>query len=367
MLKLPNYENISECPACKCNSDSLRKSRSFLGFHKIECKKCGAQFEYELSSGYRWAYWILGGISLCIFLFVAINFFWILFLIGAIVALIKDSRLSKINKAVPPAVTAAPAVKSYKNNSVLTSTIPMYQPPLQIVERVSKSDVESNILNINMENLEDWAYEKVGEELESNTPDKALWTKAFAQAEGDDKQTRVLYIKMRVSKLIASETERYESEQSVQKQFEAERMKSANKSQLEVEKIAIEKKTQEHLELLARLSFKEQAFYGKSAEDIKNLAESTEGKDFLNNCSCGYIDKVFSAVEQNPLLLAVSSSNGNKGLHWAVITNHLNIVALLISKGASPLAINGDGKSPLSLAKSKGLKDMVEVLEKNLV
>ncbi len=56
---------------------------------------------------------------------------------------------------------------------------------------------------LNMENLEDWAYEKVGEELESNKPDKAAWTKAFAQSGGDDKQTRVLYIKVRVEKLIA--------------------------------------------------------------------------------------------------------------------------------------------------------------------
>lgn len=53
-------------------------------------------------------------------------------------------------------------------------------------------------------NLEDWAYEQVGEELDSNKPDKGIWTKAFAQANGDDKQTKVLYIKMRVEKLIQS-------------------------------------------------------------------------------------------------------------------------------------------------------------------
>lgn len=61
---------------------------------------------------------------------------------------------------------------------------------------------------LNMENLEDWAYEKVGEELESNKPDKATWTKAFAQAGGDDKLTRVAYIKARFEKLMAAESAR---------------------------------------------------------------------------------------------------------------------------------------------------------------
>lgn len=59
-----------------------------------------------------------------------------------------------------------------------------------------------------MENLEDWAYEQVGEELDSNKPDKGIWTKAFAQAGGNDIQTKVLYIKMRVEKLIAVEQAR---------------------------------------------------------------------------------------------------------------------------------------------------------------
>jgi cbb3-type cytochrome oxidase subunit 3 len=56
---------------------------------------------------------------------------------------------------------------------------------------------------LQMENLEDWAYEQVGKELDSNNLDIGAWTKAFAQANGDDKQTRVIYIKARVEKLIA--------------------------------------------------------------------------------------------------------------------------------------------------------------------
>ena len=63
--------------------------------------------------------------------------------------------------------------------------------------------------------LEDWAYEQVGKELDSNNPDKGAWTKAFAETGGDDKQTRVLYIKARVEKLIAMEQVRLEEARRV--------------------------------------------------------------------------------------------------------------------------------------------------------
>lgn len=48
-------------------------------------------------------------------------------------------------------------------------------------------------------------YEQIAQELEANTVDKGVWTKAYAQAEGDDKQTRAFYIKARLSRLLALE------------------------------------------------------------------------------------------------------------------------------------------------------------------
>lgn len=52
---------------------------------------------------------------------------------------------------------------------------------------------------------DDWAYEKISEEIESGNRDKATWTRAFANTGGDDKQTTALYIKLRVEKLKAIE------------------------------------------------------------------------------------------------------------------------------------------------------------------
>jgi len=52
---------------------------------------------------------------------------------------------------------------------------------------------------------DDWAYERISEEIESGNRDKATWTRAFANTGGDDKQTTALYIKLRVEKLKAIE------------------------------------------------------------------------------------------------------------------------------------------------------------------
>lgn len=48
---------------------------------------------------------------------------------------------------------------------------------------------------------EDRLYAQIAQELDTNTVDKSLWTKAYAQAGGDDTQTRVLYIKARFARL----------------------------------------------------------------------------------------------------------------------------------------------------------------------
>jgi len=48
-------------------------------------------------------------------------------------------------------------------------------------------------------------YAAVAEELESGNFDKGLWTRMFAEAEGDENRTKALYIKRRAERLIAAE------------------------------------------------------------------------------------------------------------------------------------------------------------------
>lgn len=122
----------------------------------------------------------------------------------------KENRQTKQEKSEPDTsqsisnqhLVEAPAVIQPVAVVMPTANTTVNKEPTQN----SKGNIEiTTKQELNMENLEDWAYEKVGEELESNNPDKATWTKAFAQSGGDDKQTRVLYIKLRVEKLIVIE------------------------------------------------------------------------------------------------------------------------------------------------------------------
>ncbi|GMV56777.1 MAG: hypothetical protein AMXMBFR6_25820 [Betaproteobacteria bacterium] len=71
---------------------------------------------------------------------------------------------------------------------------------------------------------EDSIYSKIAKELESDATDKGLWTRLFAESGGDEKQTKVLYIKQRAERLIAIERTRLA-------QLESER--AANAEQLE--------------------------------------------------------------------------------------------------------------------------------------
>lgn len=57
---------------------------------------------------------------------------------------------------------------------------------------------------------EDRIYVAIANELENGATDKALWTRLFAECGGDEKQTKVLYIKQRAERLIAAERSRLE-------------------------------------------------------------------------------------------------------------------------------------------------------------
>ena len=61
-------------------------------------------------------------------------------------------------------------------------------------------------------------YDSVGKELEDEKLDRATWTRAFAEADGNDAKARAAYIQLRVAKLVAA----YETEKAAN--AEAERL-----------------------------------------------------------------------------------------------------------------------------------------------
>ena len=52
-----------------------------------------------------------------------------------------------------------------------------------------------------MKEVDKKTYELIAEEIDTGNTQRALWTKAFSDAEGDDKRTRALYIKYRFEEI----------------------------------------------------------------------------------------------------------------------------------------------------------------------
>lgn len=52
---------------------------------------------------------------------------------------------------------------------------------------------------------DEWAYATVANELEKKSPDKAVWTRSFAESGGDDSRAKALYIQKRVERLVAQD------------------------------------------------------------------------------------------------------------------------------------------------------------------
>ncbi len=81
---------------------------------------------------------------------------------------------------------------------------------------------------------EDVIYEIVGKEIEEGRTETGLWTRLFAEMNGDETKVKVAYIKRRAEKLIAMEQTRIQE----QLRLEEEKQKAAQLAEFELEKAA---------------------------------------------------------------------------------------------------------------------------------
>ncbi len=81
---------------------------------------------------------------------------------------------------------------------------------------------------------EDVIYEIVGKEIQEGRTETGLWTRLFAEMNGDETKVKVAYIKRRAEKLIASEQARIQEQLRVQE----EGQKAARIVELELQALA---------------------------------------------------------------------------------------------------------------------------------
>ena len=193
-------------------------------------------------------------------------------------------------------------------------------------EKINSNSKKSSIEEGGFEkNIEDSIYEVIGKELDSDQKEISTWTRAYAEANGDEIQARVAYIKNRFDKLFS------EHNQAV-----------AIDSNLEINNSFCNKNS-----FIQNLSIDRCAI-----ENLYKLKKSEKAKDFLDACKNRPLSIVRNFVLENPLYLIVDDSKGNTGLHVAILEGREDVAEFLLDNGASPIKENHNKKTPLMLAEA---------------
>jgi hypothetical protein len=158
---------------------------------------------------------------------------------------------------------------------------------------------------------EERVYAEIAKELETGVADKGLWTRLFAECGGDEKQTKVLYIKQRVERLIASERARLEL---------AARESAKTSARAEIER------------LISTFVSGEKP----TADDVARLAHASSSQSSISVLS----DKI----------------RGDTLLHWCARLSLEKEAAILIANGANPNAPNGNGRRPFEVTEELALR-----------
>lgn len=191
---------------------------------------------------------------------------------------------------------------------------------------------------------EDRVYRQIAEELETGATDKGLWTRLFAECGGDEKQTKVFYIKQRADRLVSAERQRLEQA---------------------AREMAAEAKEIEELRL-RNLSLKERLMEGNITKELSDklfaLSNTHAAVMMLNKVRLNQLEAVGAMLEEEPLLVAVANSDGDTPLHIAVREKYESMVRLLLKSGARVEVKNRYDVTPLEYANNSRQLEMARLL-----
>jgi hypothetical protein len=117
------------------------------------------------------------------------------------------------NHSPVSSVSAVPAASNFSNDSprdersqgTMTLPPPKTNTPAGNLSKPGPTEINCTV-QLQTVVDEDRVYAEIAKELETGTADKGLWTRLFAECDGDEKRTKVAYIKQRAVKLIAAES-----------------------------------------------------------------------------------------------------------------------------------------------------------------
>lgn len=203
-----------------------------------------------------------------------------------------------------------------------------------MANRSELQSVQLNSTATSFEVDEDAAYAAVAAELESGNTDKGLWIRIYAECDGDEQKTKVAYIKQRAEKIITAERVRMAD-------MERERMAYIEQSRIEEKRIR-------------QMTLPNRLRHGLVPADVAAKESGGMAEHFLSACVQGSQD-VEVMLGQFPTLVAAIDSDGNTGLHLAVLRKHEHLVKSLIEHGACIYIRNGFGQTPQDVATVGGM------------
>ena len=143
---------------------------------------------------------------------------WIIVPVVHLVFLFLDSQPGENEYGSNPKATSSgnttsqqPSL-SYSDTSQSISNQHLVEAPVVIQPVAVVMPTAKNQSTISLQTAvdEDRIYAEIANELETGIVEKGLWTRLFSECGGDEKQTKVLYIKQRAKRLIATEQTRLE-------------------------------------------------------------------------------------------------------------------------------------------------------------
>ena len=160
-------------------------------------------------------------------------------------------------------------------------------------------------------------YASIAEEIETGNTDKGLWTRLYAECDGDEKRTKVQYIKAKVAKLIASEQARLEAEATTARKA-ADEVAAAIKEQkrLDEEKVTLEKNRAFEMQLAKDAELKKKRFSEREAEAFRVYGILKEGDEYsFQGNRYHYLDAAIHSAEnpQNAIRFGASKTKSSNG------------------------------------------------------
>lgn len=226
---------------------------------------------------------------------------------------------------VPPAIGGQGEAASEKNDEAVLDAL---------------FETDSPLPEVNLDKI----YEEVAEELDREKVDKGLWTRLYAEFDGDEQKVKVGYIKARAEKLLREKGE----EIRIARLRHEEKLRAV--SQLRMKR--------DHV----RANIDRASSDGRADAGVEGLSSTHTATLFLNSVRFNRIDEARSWLDEIPALVNVKDSGGMTALHIAAREGYVDMAKYLIQRGASLTARNSEGRAPLDLSANLGAQWINEVL-----